>query len=138
MKNTANKYKFFLLVKHIVLINYSDRKIKWLCLFNIFLKISNCVVKKWIPICSEFFRYTGRLLGYKVQVTSSSNNPSMSPLYNSVTCVGCGISKMVRPKNQAFCPRINMLKGNFDTNYFELLMILGSWSIKSWLSCFSM
>jgi hypothetical protein len=31
---------------------------------------------------------------------------------------------MVCPKKQDFCPRINMLKGNFDTNYFELLMIL--------------
>ena len=29
---------------------------------------------------------------------------------------------MVGPKKQAFCPRINMLKGNFDTNYFEPLM----------------
>ena len=29
---------------------------------------------------------------------------------------GCGISKMVGPKKQAFCPRINMLKGNFDTD----------------------
>ena len=38
----------------------------------------------------------------------------------------CGISKMVGPKKQDFCPRINMLKGNFDTNYFELLMILSS------------
>jgi hypothetical protein len=37
----------------------------------------------------------------------------------------------VGPKKQAFCPRINMLKGNFDTNYFELLMILSSWSSKS-------
>ena len=27
---------------------------------------------------------------------------------------GCGISNMVGPKKQAFCPRINMLKGNFD------------------------
>ena len=45
---------------------------------------------------------------------------------------------MVGPKKQAFCPRINMLKGNFDTNYFELLMILSSWSTKSWLSWFSM
>ena len=30
---------------------------------------------------------------------------------------------MVGPKKQAFCPRINMLKGNFDTNYFELGVI---------------
>ena len=29
---------------------------------------------------------------------------------------GCGISKMMGSKRQAFCPRINMLKGNFDTN----------------------
>ena len=36
---------------------------------------------------------------------------------------GCGISKMVGPKKQAFYPRINMLKGNFDNNYFEPLMI---------------
>ena len=28
---------------------------------------------------------------------------------------------MVVPKKQAFCPRINMFKGNFDTNYFEPL-----------------
>ena len=29
---------------------------------------------------------------------------------------GCGISKMVGPKKQAFCPRINVLKGNcFET-----------------------
>ena len=27
---------------------------------------------------------------------------------------------MVGPKKQAFCPKSNMLKGNFDTNYFEL------------------
>jgi hypothetical protein len=39
---------------------------------------------------------------------------------------GCGISKMVGPKKQGFCPKINMLKGNFDTNYFEPLMILSS------------
>ena len=39
---------------------------------------------------------------------------------------GCGISKMVGPKKQYFFPRINMLKENFDTNYFELLMILSS------------
>ena len=45
---------------------------------------------------------------------------------------------MVGPKKQAFCPRINILKGNFDTNYFELLMIFSSWSTKSWLSWFSM
>jgi hypothetical protein len=24
---------------------------------------------------------------------------------------------MVGPKKQAFCPKINMLKGNFDTNF---------------------
>ena len=28
---------------------------------------------------------------------------------------------MVGPNKQAFCPKINMLKGNFDTNYFEPL-----------------
>ena len=39
---------------------------------------------------------------------------------------GRGILKMVGPKKQAFCPRINMLKGNFDTNYFEPLMIFSS------------
>ena len=39
---------------------------------------------------------------------------------------GCGNSKMVGPKKQAFCPRINILKGNFDTNYFEPLMIFSS------------
>ena len=27
------------------------------------------------------------------------------------------------PKKQDFCTKINMLKGNFDTNYFEPLMI---------------
>jgi hypothetical protein len=37
---------------------------------------------------------------------------------------------MVDPKKQAFCPKINMLKGNFDTNYFEPLMIFSSWSNK--------
>ena len=37
---------------------------------------------------------------------------------------------MVGPKKQAFCPRINMLKGNFDTDLFELFMILSSWSTK--------
>ena len=31
---------------------------------------------------------------------------------------------MVGPKKQAFCSKINMLKGNFDTNYFDPLMIL--------------
>jgi hypothetical protein len=31
---------------------------------------------------------------------------------------------MVGPKKQGFCPKINMLKVNFDTNYFEPLMIL--------------
>ena len=41
-------------------------------------------------------------------------------------------------KKQAFCPRINMFKGNFDTNYFEPLMIFSSWSTKSLLSWFSM
>ena len=30
---------------------------------------------------------------------------------------------MVGPKKQAFCPRINILKGNFDTNYFEPLRL---------------
>ena len=39
---------------------------------------------------------------------------------------GCGVSKMVGPKKQGFCLKINMLKGNFDTNYFEPLMILSS------------
>ena len=46
--------------------------------------------------------------------------------------VGCGISKMVVSKKQAYSSRIYMLKGNFDTNYFELLMILSSPSSKSW------
>ena len=45
---------------------------------------------------------------------------------------------MVGPKKQAFCPRINMLKGNFDSICFEPLMIFRSWSTKSWLSWFSM
>ena len=39
---------------------------------------------------------------------------------------GCGISKMVGPKKQAFCPGSNMFKGNFDTNYFQPLMIFSS------------
>jgi hypothetical protein len=30
----------------------------------------------------------------------------------TVCLFGCGILKMVGPKVQAFCPRINMLKGN--------------------------
>ena len=30
---------------------------------------------------------------------------------------------MVCPNKQAFCLKINMLKGNFDTNCFEPLMI---------------
>jgi hypothetical protein len=41
---------------------------------------------------------------------------------------------MVGPKKQDFCPRINMLKGNFDTNYFELLMNLSSWSKGGFMS----
>ena len=44
-------------------------------------------------------------------------------IYLNVSSVR-GISKMVCPKKQDFCPRINMVKGNFDTNYFELLIIL--------------
>ena len=44
------------------------------------------------------------------------------PMY-TVYQFGCGIAKIVGPKKQAFCPKINMLKGNFDTNYFEPLMI---------------
>ena len=44
---------------------------------------------------------------------------------------GRGILKIVGPKKQAFCPKINMLKGNFDPNYFEPLMTLISWGIKS-------
>ena len=39
---------------------------------------------------------------------------------------GRGISKMVGPKKQGFCPKINMVKGKFDTNYFEPLMIFSS------------
>ena len=39
---------------------------------------------------------------------------------------GCGISKMVDPKKQIFCPKIIMLNGNFYTNYFEPLMIFSS------------
>ena len=46
---------------------------------------------------------------------------------------GCGISKLVGPKKQAFCPRINMLKGNLDNNYFELFMILSSWQKSEFL-----
>ena len=34
---------------------------------------------------------------------------------------GCGISKMMGPKRQAFCPRINMLKGNFDATNLNFL-----------------
>ena len=30
---------------------------------------------------------------------------------------------MVGPKKQAFCPRINMLKGNFDTNYLDAIAL---------------
>ena len=40
---------------------------------------------------------------------------------------------MVGPKKQAFCPRINMLKGNFDTNYFEPLMIFSSFQKSEFL-----
>ena len=40
---------------------------------------------------------------------------------------------MVGPKKQAFCPKINMLKGNFDTNYFEPLMILSSYQKSEFL-----
>ena len=36
------------------------------------------------------------------------------------------ISKMVGPKKQAFCPRINMVKGNFDTVNFQLRKSLGT------------
>ena len=34
---------------------------------------------------------------------------------------GYGISKMVGPKKQAFCPRINMPKGNSDTYQSQIL-----------------
>ena len=37
---------------------------------------------------------------------------------------------MVGPKKQAFCPRINMLKGNFDIDKLEPLMIFSRWSNK--------
>ena len=37
-------------------------------------------------------------------------------------------------KSKLFCIRINMLKGNFDTSYFEPLMIFSSWSTNSRLS----
>ena len=40
---------------------------------------------------------------------------------------------MVGPKKQAFCPKINMLKGNFDTNYFEPLMIFSSFQKSEFL-----
>ena len=46
--------------------------------------------------------------------------------YNGQCQFGCGILKIVGPKQQNFCPKINMLKVNFDTNYFEPLMILSS------------
>ena len=39
------------------------------------------------------------------------------------TIISVRLWKMVGPIKQAFCPKINMLKGNFDTNYFEPLMI---------------
>ena len=45
------------------------------------------------------------------------------PMY-TVYQFGCGIAKIVGPKKQAFCPKINMLKENFDTNYFEPLYSL--------------
>ena len=48
------------------------------------------------------------------------------PLYIYYCQFGCGISKMVGPKKQAFCPRINILKRNFDTKYFEPLMIFSN------------
>ena len=58
----------------------------------------------------------------------------------SVACLpnqfGCGISKMVGLKKQAFCPRINMLKGNFHTNYFEPLYFLKSCPIFDKLAFF--
>jgi hypothetical protein len=40
---------------------------------------------------------------------------------------------MVGPKKQDFCQKINMLKGNFDTNYFEPLMIFSSWQKSEFL-----
>ena len=43
---------------------------------------------------------------------------------------------MVGPKKQGFCPKINMLKGNFDTNYSEPLMILSSWQKSEFLTIF--
>ena len=36
---------------------------------------------------------------------------------------GCGILKMVGPKMQDFCPRINMLKGNFYKTILQLIMV---------------
>ena len=36
------------------------------------------------------------------------------------------ISKMVGPKKQAFCSRINMVKGNFDTVNFRFKEVFGN------------
>ena len=58
-----------------------------------------------------------------IEKKSKSWGPFWSYQLNSNCQFGCGISKMVGPKKQAFCPRINILKGNFDTNYFEPLRL---------------
>ena len=62
--------------------------------------------------------------------------PLRIPHRNSKVLFALGAEfKMVGPKKQAFCPIINAER-NFDTNYFELLMIISSWSSKSWLFWF--
>ena len=53
-------------------------------------------------------------------------HPAKMRKFQTINLNVSSVMEWVGPKKQAFCPRINMLKGNFDTNYFEPLMIFSS------------
>ena len=64
------------------------------------------------------------------EIVTSANYSYIIGLSVNVRQFGCGILKMVGPKIQDFCPRINMLKGNcFKQSCYEL------WSVKKCRNC---
>ena len=57
----------------------------------------------------------------KIGLPKSEGTKQMEPILNfQVPSEGLELVTLLH------CPRINMIKGNFDTNYFKLLMILSS------------
>ena len=57
------------------------------------------------------------------KISSSSNINNQSLIYIHQRQFGCGILKMVGPKMQDFCPRINMFKGIFFKKILRRLTV---------------